>query len=98
MLDPLARWLPASDAARYVGLETEGFRRAVRRGTFPKPSYAIGKQSPRWDRVALDRVMGATDARDDAGEMTNAICAEIEQKAQNSAQTSRRRHDQRVSV
>ena len=67
------RWLPASDAARHVGMETEGFRRAVRRGTLPAATYRLGPQSPRWDRVALDRAMGAEDAVNGMEEAVNAL-------------------------
>jgi hypothetical protein len=70
---PPPRWLPADEAVRYVGLGTEGFRRAVRRGTLPEGSYALGKQSPRWDRVALDRAMGAPDAANGMEEIFNAL-------------------------
>ena len=63
-------------------METEGFRRAVRRGTLPAASYRLGKQSPRWDRHALDRAMGAEDAPDDIGEAVIGVVAQLRAKAQ----------------
>ena len=95
-----ARWLPASDAARYVGLETEGFRRAVRRGTLPPASYKLGPQSPRWDRIALDRAMGVEDARNSTGEAVDALAAEIKAEAQAKSGTkaARGRLDQNLRV
>lgn len=76
------RWLPTADAARHVGMDTEGFRRAVRRGKFPGASYRLGPQSPRWDREALDAAMGAKDVRsNDIGEAVDALAAEIKAEA-----------------
>ena len=43
MSDFVPRWLPAPDAARHVGYDTEAFRRAVRRGTLPPATYRLGK-------------------------------------------------------
>jgi hypothetical protein len=83
------RWLPAQDAARHVGMDTEGFRRAVRRGTLPVASYRLGPQSPRWDRVALDRAMGAEDAGDDMGETIHAMASEIQKQAQHRPKAAR---------
>jgi hypothetical protein len=92
-MDP--RWLPASDAARHVGMDTEAFRRAVRRGTFPPASYAIGKQSPRWDRLALDRTMDPREAVSDIGEAIRNVGQAIreEAKAKASPQETGRRHN-----
>lgn len=51
------RWLTANDAAAYLSLSTEGFRRKVRAGVLPRPSQALGAALPRWDREALDAAM-----------------------------------------
>jgi len=63
-------------------METEGFRRAVRRGTLPAASYRLGPQSPRWDRIALDRAMGAEDAGSDIGEAVSNVVAQLRAEAQ----------------
>lgn len=81
-MTPEPRWLAAQDAARYVGQDTEAFRRAVRRGIFPPASYRLGPQSPRWDRFALDQAMGAADAKNSTGEAVDALAAEIKAEAQ----------------
>ncbi len=93
-----SRWLPASEAARYVGLETEGFRRAVRRGTLPAATYKLGKQSPRWDKNALDRAMGAEDAANDIGEAVNGVVEKIRQEAQGRKEAAGRRNDQNLQL
>jgi hypothetical protein len=73
MSDLLPRWLTASEAARHVGTETEGFRRAVRRGILPPASYKLGPQSPRWDRHALDQAMGGEGGASGMEESVNAL-------------------------
>lgn len=70
------RWLTAADAARYVGLDTEAFRRKVRTGVFPRASYALGPQSPRWDRSGLDQVMNGR--KDSPGSMREAVDALVQ--------------------
>ena len=52
-----ARWLNPEEAARYVGLTSDAFRRRVKAATMPQPTYAHGPRNPRWDRVALDAAM-----------------------------------------
>jgi hypothetical protein len=85
------RWLPAREAADYVGYDTEGFRRAVRRGTLPQATYRLGKQSPRWDRMALDRAMGAEDAGADIGEAVANVVEQIRREAEDRQEAARRR-------
>ena len=80
MIEP--RWLSAREAADYVGYDTEAFRRAVRRGALPAATYRLGKQSPRWDRLALDRAMGAEDAGHDIGEAVNGVVEQIRREAE----------------
>ena len=52
------RGLTASDAAAYVGLSERTFRGRVKEGKLPRPHPATG----RWDRAAIDTVLGATAA------------------------------------
>lgn len=85
-----ARWLPADEAARYLRLGSEAFRRAVRRGILPPASYKLGPQSPRWDRHALDRAMGAEDGDvNGMREIFNALVQGPEEQAKNRPQAPR---------
>jgi hypothetical protein len=88
--------LPAREAADYVGYDTEAFRRAVRRGTLPAATYRLGKQSPRWDRLALDRAMGAEDAGADIGEAVANVVEEIRREAEDRKEAARGRKLQNV--
>lgn len=49
-----ARWLSSEAAAHYLGLRETAFRRKVKAGSLPAPSYLLGSRTPRWDREALD--------------------------------------------
>lgn len=93
MTNAVQRWLSASEAARYVGMETEGFRRAVRRGTLPGASYVLGKQSPRWDRVALDRIMGGEDVNG-MEEIFSALVQSPQEQTKDRAKAPGRREHQ----
>jgi len=81
-------------------MDTEAFRRAVRRGTLPAATYRLGKQSPRWDRLALDRAMGAEDAVNRTGDAVDALAAEIKAEAQTKSRekAARGRLDQDIRV
>lgn len=93
MPDTQPRWLPATDAARHLGMDTEGFRRAVRRGTLPGASYVLGKQSPRWDRVALDRIMGGEDVNG-MEEIFSALVQSPQEQTKDRAKAPGRREHQ----
>lgn len=71
------RWLTADDAAGYLRISTEGFRRKVRAGTIPAPSRALGDTSPRWDRQALDATMAGGVASLDPEEAAEALAQDI---------------------
>ena len=75
MPDP--RWLTADDAASYLRISVEGFRRKVREGVIPKPSRALGDASPRWDRLALDEAMAGGVASTDPHTAAQALAQEI---------------------
>lgn len=49
------RWLNPDAAAAYVGVRVERLRPLVKAGKLPAPSYRLGRNQPRWDRIALDR-------------------------------------------
>jgi hypothetical protein len=51
----------------------------------------LGKQSPRWDRLALDRAMGAEDAGHDIGEAVNGVVEQIRREAEDRQEAARRR-------
>jgi hypothetical protein len=49
------RWLNPDTAAAYIGVRVERLRPLVKAGKLPAPSYHLGPNQPRWDRLALDR-------------------------------------------
>lgn len=51
------RWLTLDEAAAYLRLREDRFRRMVRAGKLPAPSRRLGPRDPRWDRHALDQAM-----------------------------------------
>ena len=61
----LDRWLSPSAAADYLDVRVDALPRLVRAGRVPPPDYRLGPRSPRYDREALDRAMGANVASRD---------------------------------
>jgi hypothetical protein len=49
------RWLNPDSAAAYIGVRVERLRPLVKAGKLPAPSYHLGPNQPRFDRLALDR-------------------------------------------
>ena len=49
------RWLNPDTAAAYIGVRVERLRPLVKAGKLPAPSYHLGPNQPRFDRLALDR-------------------------------------------
>lgn len=78
MIEP--RWLTADEAAGYLRISTEGFRRKVRAGVIPAPSRALGQAEPRWDRLALDATMAGGVASLDPEEAAEALAQAIQAK------------------
>jgi hypothetical protein len=76
MADP-TRWLTADEAAGYLRLSVDGFRRKVRAGAIPAPSAALGAACPRWDRLALDAAMGGGVASTDPRQAIEALAQTI---------------------
>jgi hypothetical protein len=58
MIPPEPRWLNPDAEAAYIGVRVERLRPLVKTGKLPPPSYHLGKNQPRYDRLALDRVFG----------------------------------------
>jgi hypothetical protein len=58
------RWLNPDNAAAYIGVRVERLRPLVKAGKLPPPSYHLGPNQPRFDRLALDRVFGGEGRRD----------------------------------
>jgi hypothetical protein len=77
-VDVAARWLDPETAARYVGLGAEAFKRRVKAGKMPPPSYAHGPRSPTWDRLALDAAM-TSNAPSRHRPLSGAVNAALEQ-------------------
>jgi hypothetical protein len=53
------RWLSPESAADYLDVRVDALSRLVRAGRVPAPDYSLGPRSPRYDREALDKAMGA---------------------------------------
>ena len=51
------RWLNSEQAAQYLTVKRAAFSRAVRNGSLPEPSLALGPRMPRWDISDLDQAM-----------------------------------------
>jgi hypothetical protein len=49
--DPLAQ---SEEAAHHLSVRPDCLARLVRQGRIPRPNYALGPRSPRWDVEALD--------------------------------------------
>ena len=62
-LSPAAepRWLGPDATAAYIGVRVENLRRLVKAGKLPPPSYLLGPNQPRFDRLAIDKVFGGED-------------------------------------
>ena len=74
------RWLNADEAAAYLSLSVEGFRRKVRAGVVPEPSRVLGAALPRWDRAALDAAMTGGIASSNPMEAAEALAQELAAK------------------
>jgi excisionase family DNA binding protein len=53
------RWMSPEAAADYLDVRVDALRRLVKAGKLPAPDYRLGPRSPRFDREALDKAMGA---------------------------------------
>ena len=69
------RWLSPEAAAAYLDVRVDALPRLVRAGRVPAPDYALGPRSPRYDREALDRAMGAGAASNDPDQLLEAYRA-----------------------
>lgn len=71
------RWMDAEAAARHLGLRLTTFLARVKAKTLPAPSLALGPRSARWDRDALDELLGAAAASNDERQAVTAAVASI---------------------
>jgi hypothetical protein len=93
VIDP--RWLDLIAASAYLSLRPDIFMRKVKTGIIPAPSLHLGDRTPRWDRGALDVLMGGGAGSTNAREAVNALATEIAaQGRKNSAPHARGRHRQ----
>ena len=70
------RWLNPEDTADYIGVRVDHLPRLRRAGKLPSPSLHLGPRSPRYDRIALDGMFGATtesDTREKEASIVQAI-------------------------
>jgi excisionase family DNA binding protein len=79
MADIVPQWLTTDRAAEYLCLRTDTFRKKVRAGVIPSPSYGIGERTPRWNRTALDAMMQPS-SESDINETVKNIVAAIKAK------------------
>lgn len=62
------RWLRAREAAAYLGCgRSTLYRRAAGDPSFPRPSYRLGRNCPRWSLRALAEWMCQGTTREQAG-------------------------------
>lgn len=54
-----SRWMSPEATADYLDVRVDALPRLVRAGRVPAPDYRLGPRSPRYDREALDKAMGA---------------------------------------
>jgi predicted DNA-binding transcriptional regulator AlpA len=78
MTEPLPRWLSVEAAARYVSMRETVFLRAVASKKLPKPSYAMGKRTPRWDREAIDAKIAGVGSAATMRELVDGVVSTIE--------------------
>lgn len=55
------RWLNAEKTAAYLSVRIDALSRLVKQRRIPAPDYSLGPRSPRWDRKAIDAILGAKD-------------------------------------
>jgi hypothetical protein len=91
------RWLDPDTAAAYIRVRVERLRPMVKAGKLPPPSYHLGPNQPRYDRLALDKVFEGevtADAYNPSAIVQSAIDRIIEKgrKHTNGQEGSGRRH------
>jgi hypothetical protein len=71
------RWLDPDTAAAYIRVRVERLRPMVKAGKLPPPSYHLGPNQPRYDRLALDRVFSGEEGSDNGAERTRTILQRV---------------------
>jgi len=69
------RWLSPDDTAHYIGVRAERLRPLVKAGKLPAPSYHLGPNQPRFDRLALDQAFEG--GRPERGKDINTAVQEL---------------------
>ena len=70
-------WLSAEEAADHLSIRETAFRRGVKIGRFPPPSYNAGPRTPRWRLSWLDGAMTGGPDRTDARGAFEGLADEI---------------------
>ena len=74
---PDGRWLNADEAAAYLSLSVEGFRRKVRAGVVPKPSRVLGAVLPRCDLAAMTGGIASSNPIEAAEAFTHGLATKL---------------------
>lgn len=77
----MTRWLNREGVAAHLSVHVDALPRLMREGRIPKPNYALGSRSPRWDIQALDAAILGDVASTDPGEAVNALIEKMRAKA-----------------
>jgi hypothetical protein len=77
MGDVQPRWLDCEEVARYLSVRVDRVAALVRAGRIPEPTYHLGPRSPRWDRLALDSVLGDGTASSNARTVVSNLVQDI---------------------
>jgi len=94
MTDP--RWLTSREAAAYLGMKPDGFRKRVREGIIPAGSSTLGPRLARWRIDVLDAFMsGSAQTR---GSTVSDYIAKKRAERAGGEKEARGRHGQRVSL
>jgi hypothetical protein len=94
MTDP--RWLTSREAAAYLGMKPDGFRKRVREGIIPAGSSTLGPRLARWRIDVLDAFMSGS-AQTRGSTVSDRISRKLAERASGKKE-ARRRHGQRVSL
>lgn len=99
MTETTARWLDVDAACKYVSMRESIFLRAVEAGKLPKPTYALGARTPRWDRHEIDARIEGQKHTQTVREAVDGVVAEIKAKgATRRAAQEARRNNQRIPL
>lgn len=84
-MSDMKRWLSPESAATYIDVRVDSLPRLVRAGRVPAPDYSLGPRSPRYDREALDKAMGARVTSRDPDRLLEAYREKAAERAHRAA-------------